>query len=312
MLRIHDLRRRIHQLEDAFAGRHGRLQNVVLVAQILNWPPEPQRIQNEHVERADGHNAREHREAPAPHHQRDRHRRKDIDGGVIERVRKNGVLEGDHVQAIDVLKVLESALFAVEQLHHRHPRNMLLRKAVDARDGGADAAVALAHMVAKKARGNQDQRQHGEGDEGQPPVDAEHDRGHDGEVEKVVEDGQHAAGKHFVDGVYVGGEASDQAAHGVGVEEADVHALHVAEDVAAQVEHDLLAGPLHQIRLNELKNVRTEQGKKIDFGQFRDPFVRISRQPPCEPVGGRPSIPCQVAVDGDLDEVWAGDITERF
>jgi hypothetical protein len=34
-----------------------------------------------------------------------------------------------------------------------------------------------------------------------------------------------------------------------------VHALHVAEDVAAQVEHDLLAGPLHQVGLDELKEI---------------------------------------------------------
>ncbi len=91
---------------------------------------------------------------------------------------------------------------------------------------------------------------------------AEHDDGHDGEVEKVVDDGQHAGGKHFVDGVHVGGEAGDQAADGMGVKEADVHALHVAEDVAAQIEHDLLAGPLHQVGLNEFERDRRRAARR--------------------------------------------------
>ncbi len=39
-----DLRRGVEQLEDALAGGHGGLQDVVLVAQILNGPPEALRV----------------------------------------------------------------------------------------------------------------------------------------------------------------------------------------------------------------------------------------------------------------------------
>ena len=52
--RVHDLRRGIEQLEDALAGGHGRLQDVVLVAQVLNGPPEALRVLDEHGEHADG------------------------------------------------------------------------------------------------------------------------------------------------------------------------------------------------------------------------------------------------------------------
>ena len=45
-------------------------------------------------------------------------------------------------------------------------------------------------------------------------------------------------------------------ADGVAVEEADVHALDVAEDLAAEIEHDLLAGPLHEVGLDELEERR--------------------------------------------------------
>ena len=146
---------------------------------------------------------------------------------------------------------------------------MLLGEAVDAGDGGADAAVALADVVAEDAGDDEDKRQNGKGQQGQPPVDGEHDDGHDGEVEEIVHDGQHAGGEHVVDGVDIGGEARDQPAHGMGVKEADVHALHVAEDVAAQIEHDLLAGPLHQVGLDELKEIGAQQRAQINGRQSR-------------------------------------------
>ncbi len=74
-------------------------------------------------------------------------------------------------------------------------------------------------------------------------------------MKEVVDDGQHAVSKHVVDGVNVGGEAGDEAADGMHIEESHVHALHVAEDVAAQIEHDFLAGPLHQVDLDELEEI---------------------------------------------------------
>ena len=81
---------------------------------------------------------------------------------------------------------------------------------------------------------------------------------------------KHAGGEHLVEGVDVGGEARDQAADGIAVEEADVHALHVAEDLAAQVEHDFLAGPLHQVGLDELQAEGHDQRCEIDAGNLRD------------------------------------------
>ena len=60
--------------------------------------------------------------------------------GIEERVGEDGVFEGDHVLAVDDFKVVEGALLAVEELHHAHPGDVLLGEAVDAGDGGADAA----------------------------------------------------------------------------------------------------------------------------------------------------------------------------
>ncbi len=57
MRRAHNLRLRVEQLEDALAGGHGRLQDVVLVAQILNRPPEALRVLDEHGQHADSDRA---------------------------------------------------------------------------------------------------------------------------------------------------------------------------------------------------------------------------------------------------------------
>ncbi len=115
--------------------------------------------------------AGEHAEAAAPDDQRNGDGGEQIDGRIVERVGEDGVFEGDHVLAVDVFEVVVGALLAVEELHHAHAADVLLGEAVDAGDGGADAAEALADVVAEEARDDEDQRQHGEGQQRQPPVD---------------------------------------------------------------------------------------------------------------------------------------------
>ena len=132
------------------------------------------------------------------------------------------------------------------------------------------------------------------------------------EHEEVVDDGEHAGGEHLVDGVHVGGEARDQAADGVRVEEADVHALHVAEDLAAQVEHDLLAGPLHQVGLNKLQTEGQDQRGEVDSGNLRDAVHGIGAEASGEPVQMLVRPQRHVAVDGDLDEDGAENIQSRL
>src|SRR5689334_3842043 len=62
LFRRGDLNRRIQQLEDALAGRHGPLQNVVFVAQVLNGTEEALRILHKSHKHADGHSAAQHAE----------------------------------------------------------------------------------------------------------------------------------------------------------------------------------------------------------------------------------------------------------
>ncbi len=320
---IDDLRRGIEQLEDAFACGHGCLQDVVLVAEVLNGAPEALGIHVECCQHADGDGAGEDAETAAPDDERNGDGRQDFDCGVIECVGEDRVLEGDHVQAVDCFEVLVSALFAIEELDNGHAADVFLREAVDAGDGGADAAVALANTVAEEARNDEDQRQNGKRQQRQPPVNVEHHDGHDGEGEEVVDDGQDPASEHFVDGVDVGRNASDESTNCVRIEEADVHALHVAEDVAAQVEHDFLAGPLHQVCLNELEEIRRDLGDQEDQCESSNARYRVSGQM-SKKEGGRSAFVTQdrgaraafsrgkVAVDADHHEVWPRDIAHGF
>ena len=62
----------------------------------------------------------------------------------------------------------------------------------------------------------------GEGEQRERPAHPEHDADDEGEGEDVFEDGEDAGGEHFVERVDVGGDAGDEAADGVAVEEGDV------------------------------------------------------------------------------------------
>ena len=99
-----DLRLGVEQLEDALAGGHGGLQDVVLVAEVLNGPPEALRVLDEHGQYADGNRAVENAEAAAPDDQGDGDGGEQFDGGVVERIGEDGVFEGDHVLRLTASK----------------------------------------------------------------------------------------------------------------------------------------------------------------------------------------------------------------
>ncbi len=138
--------------------------------------------------------------------------------------------------------------------------------------GDANAPVGIAHLVAKKLGRHHNERQHGERDQRQLPVHAQHDSQNPQQHEQVFKNRDHAGGEHFVQSVDVGGHARDQPSNRILVVESDVHPLEVAEDLAAQVEHHLLPGPLHEIRLQELEHKSEGQQGEIDAGNLRDPM----------------------------------------
>ncbi len=83
-----------------------------------------------------------------------------------------------------------------------------------------------------------------------------------------------ARSEHLVQSVDVGGDARDQPADRILVVESDMHALQVAENLAAQVEHHFLPGPLHEVGLQELEHEGEHQQAEINCRNLRDPVQR--------------------------------------
>jgi hypothetical protein len=131
---------RIQQLEHSLSGCHRRLQNVVLLAQILNRTEKPLRVLhkcNQHAQcdhcisremkrkqgfgtEADHYRSHceivQHIAAAKPNHAGDCNGRQDFHHRVINRVRHDRVFEGFHVLRVDFGKFIEGALLAIEKL----------------------------------------------------------------------------------------------------------------------------------------------------------------------------------------------------
>ncbi len=298
----------VEEFEDALGGGHGGLEDVVLLAQVHDGAEETLGVLDEGDEDAEGDGAVEGGQTAAPDDKGDGDRGEELDGGVVEGVGEDGVFEGVHVLPVDGGEVVVGARFAVEELDDAHAGDVLLHVGVDVGDGGADAAVGVADVAAEDAGDVEDGGNDGEGEEGERPAHAEHDEDDEEEDEDVFKDGKDAGGEHLVDGVDVGGDAGDEAADGVAVEEGGLHALDVGKDFAAHVEHDFLAGPLHEVGLEELEQVGEGQGGEVEKGALRDAAGGGSAELAGEPGELVEGNSRHVAVDGDLDQEGPEDV----
>ena len=259
-----DLDRRVEQFKHPLARCHSRLQDVVFLTQVLDGTEKALRVLHEGDQHAECSHTSDHVQPAEPDNAGYCNRRQDFDYRVIERVSEDSVFERFHVAPIHIGELLEGALLSVEQLQNHHAGDMFLQVGIDTRNGYANSAVGVAHLVAENLRGPEDERQHGEGDQRQLPIHAQHDHQDPDQDKNILENRDHAGGKHFVEGINIRCDAGDQAAHRVLVEEADVHVLQVTENLAAQVEHHLLASPLHEIGLQELQKEGGDEQAYID------------------------------------------------
>src|SRR3984885_15892143 len=161
--------------------------------------------------------------------------------GVVEGVGEDSVGPGMYVPGVDGRVVVEGALLAVEQLHDRHAGDILLRVGVDPCGGVALAAVAVTDVTTEDAGDVENRRDDRDGEQRKRPAHPQHDDDDEDEDEDVFKDREHTRGEHFVEGVDVGGDARDEPADRVVIEEGWRHPLKGPEDWAGRGEHDLLA-----------------------------------------------------------------------
>ncbi len=121
-------------------------------------------------------------------------------------------------------------------------------------DYGDDLALLFADFVGGgldgffEARDEEEQEGcDGEGDEGEVPVEPEHEAEHADDGEHVDEDVEGGGGGEALDGLDVGGEGAEDGAGLVGVVVAEREALEVAVHAHAEVVRDPLAGALGEV-----------------------------------------------------------------
>jgi len=70
------------------------------------------------------------------------------------------------------------------------------------------------------------------------------------------------------------------------VVKADVHVLQMTENLAPQVEHDLLASPLHEVGLRELQDKTQSDNARVDSPNLRDAGIRVGTEEAVQKSGG--------------------------
>src|ERR1700728_509982 len=256
-----------------------------------------ERLAIEFDRNAVGYDAAHHILATDPDDARNRDRGEKVDDRIVHGVGQDRVFVRVHVAAVDFREALVGFALAVEKLQHDHAADVLLQIRINAGDGGANAAVRIAHLVAENLSRHHDEGQNREGNQRQLPVHAEHDAENSHQHKDVFKDGNHAGGEHFIQRVNVSSDARDQAADRILVVKSHVHALQVAENLATQVEHYFLPGPLHEVSLQELEHEGDAQEAEINGGNLLDPAPRLRAQP-TPPTRGRALDRSQVAIHG--------------
>src|SRR5262249_2174475 len=115
--------------------------------------------------------------------------------------------------------------------------------------------------------------------ERQAPIHFGHNPNNSCEDKDILEDRDHTCGKHLVQRIDVRSYTCHQSAHGVLVIESDMHSLQMAKDLAAQVEHDFLAGPLHVVGLEKFKEETESEKSDVECGNLGDSYQGGGAQP---------------------------------
>src|SRR5205823_6673064 len=205
----------------------------------------------------------------------------------------------------DVAEFLLPLLLPVEELYDAHAGDIFLEERVDPRDGGADAAVRVTHIFAENQRDHQDARQDGESVEREARINLEKQPGHDCKEEEIVDHGDHAGSEEVVQGVDVGGDASDQAADGVAVEVAHGQTLQMGENFAAHVVHGFLADMLHDADLDVLGEEIEREHAQVNQTQPEDADPGL--------VLGNEAVHCrhEVVINGFLENGGRSELERR-
>ena len=240
----------VEQPKDALRRCHGRLQHIVLLAQIADRAVKTLCVLDKRNERSECDRVVEHTDPAEPQDQRDCDGTEDLDRGEEYRVRHN-CLDVRGVQAsVSLVEPVELRLFAVENLHDAHTGDVLLQERVDGGDTLAQFSVGVADARAKDVRGDKEKGHHSKRNQRQPQIHIAKDDHDTDQREQIEKDRHHTRGEHLIKHLDVAGQTRHQPSHGILVKERDFFFLKMPEDLHTQIVHDALPDVGHHINLN--------------------------------------------------------------
>src|SRR5439155_25367772 len=131
------------------------------------------------------------------------------------------------------------------------------------------------------------------------------------ETEGIAQNIDESRGKEIIECVYIGGDASKQPSHRIAIVERQIEPLQMFHDLAAQIEHGVLAGVLHKIRLRELAEECPHDHSQVKQSNEGDAVPRVRRKIWVEE-RRRSRALVQVAVDGGLRQQRAKYLQARL
>ena len=259
--RVGDLGLAVEHREDALGGRHRRLEDVELLGEVLHGLVKALDVLEEGHEAAEAQRPADDLHAAVAEQQRHGQRPDELDDREEDRVGLHGAEEGLAVLVVDACKARRRRALAREELDDVDAAQVLVEIGVHPRHLLADGAEGAAHPAAEEDRRAEEQRQHREGDEREPPVDGEH-RGDDADHgEQVAEDRDRPAGEELLEHLDVAADARHQPAGGVAVEVRERLGLDPVENRQAQVHHGALADAVGQQRLSVPQGETRQRGR---------------------------------------------------
>ena len=228
---------------DLLHRRTGRLHLPVQVGELLERLEDEREQADRGDQRADLERAVLVRPRAEAEHGDARDRAEELDRREEERVELLRVRVRGEVLSVEVVELVAEVALAVVGLDHGHPRDRLGELRRDGRDPLAHAQEREVRLHLEPPREHERGRQDHERDEAEPPVEDEEPDHRAEQREAVRDEGRQALREHVRDGVDVGGEPRDDPARLLLAEVAQRERGEVAEQVAADVEHDSLADP---------------------------------------------------------------------
>src|SRR5215468_2138968 len=189
---------------------------------------------------------------------------------------------------------------------------MLLEICINSGDSNTDATIRIAHSPAEHHGGPENSREDGKGNQRQPPLHLQHDDNDSEKYKDVLKDGYDARGEHVVKGIHIAGYAGDEAPDWILVEESDVHVLKMAEYLAAQIEHHLLAGPQHEVGLGVFEDKAGGQRAYVHQRNLADTHHGLGTEKGIQEAVRLVGSSREVFIDCNLGEIWANNVSSGF